>query len=61
MAREAVRLLIDQIRKRRDGEAGAVRHELLKFTLIERESTAAPRNPAAAKPGMKSKVGIPKS
>jgi LacI family transcriptional regulator len=60
MAREAVRLLIDQIRKRRDGETAPVRHKLLKFTLIERESTAPPRNSTAAKSGPRSKVTAPK-
>jgi LacI family transcriptional regulator len=61
MAREAVRLLIDQIRKGRAAETAPVRHKLLKFTLIERESTAPPRNATAAKAGPKSKVTAPKS
>jgi LacI family transcriptional regulator len=60
MAREAVRLLIDQIRKGRTAETAPVRHKLLKFTLIERESTAPPRNATAAKSGAKSKVTAPK-
>ena len=60
MAREAVRLLIDQIRKHRAGETAPVRHKLLKFTLIERESTAPPRNATAAKSGPKSRVTAPK-
>jgi LacI family transcriptional regulator len=41
MAREAVRLLIDQIRGRRSGTAPPVVHKLLKFTLVERESSGA--------------------
>jgi LacI family transcriptional regulator len=55
MAREAVRLLIDQIRKGRAAETAPVRHKLLKFTLIERESTAPPQNVTAAKSGPRSK------
>lgn len=49
MAREAVRLLIEQIRGRRSGGNPQVTHKLLKFSLIDRESTghalekAAPR------------------
>lgn len=49
MAGEAVRLLIDQIRKQRAGEETQVRHKQLKFTLIDRESTAASHNGNAAK------------
>jgi len=55
-----VRLLIDEVRKRRAGETAPVRHKLLKFTLIDRESTAPPRNSSAAKPAPKSKVTAPK-
>ncbi|HVV28493.1 MAG TPA: LacI family DNA-binding transcriptional regulator [Rhizomicrobium sp.] len=40
MAREAVRLLIEQIRGRRAGKPAAVMHKVLKFTLIRRESSA---------------------
>ena len=47
MAREAVRLLIDQIKGRRSGSAAAVAHKLVKYALIQRESTAAPGQPAA--------------
>ncbi len=40
MAREAVRLLIEQVRARRGGAAAAGPvHKLLKFTLVMREST----------------------
>lgn len=41
MAREAVRLLVDQIRGRRAGDPPPVIHKLLKFTLVERQSSAA--------------------
>jgi LacI family transcriptional regulator len=50
MAREAVRLLIEQIRGRRAGKPVQVTHKSLKFTLIKRESTAAPAPPPARKP-----------
>jgi hypothetical protein len=46
MAREAVRLLIEQIKGRRSGTAAAVAHKLVKYALIQRESTAAPGQPA---------------
>ena len=39
MAREAVRLLIEQVRAKRSGGAQAVEHKLLNFTLVTREST----------------------
>jgi len=39
MAREAVRLLIEQVRAKRSGGAQAVEHKLLGFTLVTREST----------------------
>ena len=42
MAREAVRMLIEQIRGRRAGEAPGVTHKLVKFALIKRESSAGP-------------------
>ena len=61
MAREAVRLLIDQIRKRRGGETAPVRHKTLKFTLIDRESTAASASSAAAKPALRPKPAPPKA
>jgi LacI family transcriptional regulator len=39
MAREAVRLLFEQIRGRRAGTPPQVAHKMLKFTLVKREST----------------------
>jgi LacI family transcriptional regulator len=42
MAREAVRLLIDEIRSRRAGTVQPPVHKLLGFTLVKRESSAAP-------------------
>jgi LacI family transcriptional regulator len=39
MAREAVRLLIEQVRAKRSGAAQVVEHKLLDFTLIKRESS----------------------
>ncbi|HWA30014.1 MAG TPA: LacI family DNA-binding transcriptional regulator [Rhizomicrobium sp.] len=41
MAREAVKLLLDQIRKSRTGEKAPIVHRLLDFTLISRDSTMA--------------------
>jgi LacI family transcriptional regulator len=40
MARTAVILLVDMIRRRRDGLAPEPMHQMLDFTLIERDSTA---------------------
>jgi len=40
MAREAVTLLLEQIRRKRSGAPQQVVHRLLEFTLIERESSA---------------------
>jgi LacI family transcriptional regulator len=40
LARTAVMLLVDMIRGRRDGLAPAPVHQMLDFTLIERDSTA---------------------
>jgi LacI family transcriptional regulator len=40
MAREAVRLLVEQIRSRRGGSEPQVMHKMLKFTLVKRESSA---------------------
>jgi LacI family transcriptional regulator len=48
MAREAVRLLIEQIRSQRGGGSVPVAHKLLAFTLVQRESSA-PKSGAAAK------------
>jgi LacI family transcriptional regulator len=42
MAREAVRLLVEQVRARRTGTEPPVAHKMLKFTLVKRDSTAAP-------------------
>ena len=49
MAREAVRLLIEQIRGRRAGKAAEIVHKSLKFALIKRESTQGPALPPARK------------
>jgi LacI family transcriptional regulator len=55
MAREAVRLLIDQIRGGRSGTPPQRVHKLQKFTLVERESSGpaaqklAPRRKSPAK------------
>ena len=40
MAREAVRLLVEQIKSRRGGSDPQVVHKMLKFTLVKRESSA---------------------
>jgi len=40
MAKEAVRLLVEQIRSRRGGSEPQVMHKMLKFTLVKRESSA---------------------
>jgi len=40
MASDAVKLLINQIRKSRAGEKAEIVHRLLDFTLISRQSTA---------------------
>jgi len=39
MARSAVELVVEQIRRRRAGEGALVQHRLLPYTLITREST----------------------
>jgi len=57
MAREAVRLLIEQIRGRRAGAAPPVAHRSLRFTLVPRESTG----PAPQKAAPRRKTGIAKS
>ncbi len=49
MAREAVRMLIDQIKGRRAGRSVPVVHKLLKFALIQRESSSAPAQQTARK------------
>jgi LacI family transcriptional regulator len=45
MAREAVRLLIEQVRAKRAGTPPLAKHSLLNFTLVKRESTGS--GPAA--------------
>jgi LacI family transcriptional regulator len=50
MAREAVRLLIEQIRGRRGGRAQQVVHKLVKFTLIKRDSSAEVKAAVQEKP-----------
>ena len=49
MAREAVRLLVEQIRSRRGGSEPQMMHKMLKFTLVKRESSAAPQASAPEK------------
>ena len=49
MAREAVRLLVEQIRARRSGGEPEVVQKMLKFSLVKRDSTA-PLAPAPAEP-----------
>jgi LacI family transcriptional regulator len=39
MAREAVRLLIEQVRAKRSGGSAPIEHKLLQFTLVKRESS----------------------
>ena len=48
MAREAVTLLLEQIRRKRSGAPQQVVHRLLEFTLIERRSSAPLSREAAA-------------
>ena len=57
MAREAVRLLIEQIRGRRSGSEVPVAHKLVKHALIQRESTATP----GEKPAPRKKASPAKS
>jgi LacI family transcriptional regulator len=49
MARAAVDLLLDQIRRRRNGDAPLAQHKLLPFTLITRESTGQVEEAAVAR------------
>ena len=49
MAREAVRLLVEQVRGRRNGAEPQVVHKMLKFTLVKRDSTAPVRDPRSEK------------
>jgi LacI family transcriptional regulator len=55
MAREAVRLLIEQIRGKRGRAAPQPVHKLLKFTLVKRDSTAQVKTPAPDKPAARPK------
>jgi LacI family transcriptional regulator len=45
MGRTAVRLILDQIRRRNEGRKRAIEHQVMKFTLVKRESSAAPLVP----------------
>jgi LacI family transcriptional regulator len=56
MAREAVRLLIEQIRGRRAGTPPQPVHKLLKFTLVKRDSTAQLKGSQPEKPAPKLKA-----
>ena len=47
IAREAVRLLVEQIPSRRSGADPQVVHKMLKFTLVKRASSAPPEPPSA--------------
>jgi LacI family transcriptional regulator len=40
MAREAVKLLLEQIRRKRVGEEASIHHKLAEFTIVPRESTS---------------------
>ena len=52
MAREAVRLLVEQIRARRAGGEPEVVQKMLKFALHKRDSSAPPKGPSSdARPG----------
>ncbi|HEX7340463.1 MAG TPA: LacI family DNA-binding transcriptional regulator [Rhodanobacteraceae bacterium] len=42
MGRTAVQLLLDQIRHHREGKSAPVHHEVMKYTLVKRQSTASP-------------------
>jgi LacI family transcriptional regulator len=55
MAREAVRLLIEQIRGKRGRAAPQPVHKLLRFTLVKRDSTAQAKTPAPDKPAARPK------
>jgi len=52
MAREAVRLLVEQIRARRGGAEPEVVQKMLKFALLKRDSSASLKGPSAeSRPG----------
>jgi len=42
MGRDAVTLVLEQVRERRNGRAAAVKHQTMKFTLVKRESSGPP-------------------
>ncbi|WP_333676292.1 LacI family DNA-binding transcriptional regulator [Dyella sp.] len=42
MGRTAVRLILDQIRRRDEARARTVAHQVMKFTLVKRDSSCAP-------------------
>jgi LacI family transcriptional regulator len=48
MAREAVRLLIEQVRAKRSGKQPATEHRLMKYTLVKRDSSG-PASPPKRK------------
>jgi len=50
MARDAVRLLVEQIRGRRNGAAPQVVHKMLKFTLVKRASSSVPQASSSGRP-----------
>jgi LacI family transcriptional regulator len=60
MAREAVRMLIEQIRAKRAGDMPSVTHKLVKFALIKRESTAAAGGVPQETPAVRRKGSPPK-
>lgn len=43
MGRTAVTLMLDQIRDRRSGHAGHASHQVMKYTLVKRQSSSTPR------------------
>ncbi|HET7267720.1 MAG TPA: substrate-binding domain-containing protein, partial [Oleiagrimonas sp.] len=45
MGREAIRLILNQIRRRRKGLPWEDQHEVMRYTLVKRESSAAPAKP----------------
>ena len=61
MAREAVRLLVEQIRGRRAGTEPQAVHKMLKFTLVKRDSTAAVGDARGEKRGARRKGQAPTS
>ncbi|HEX4178760.1 MAG TPA: LacI family DNA-binding transcriptional regulator [Rhizomicrobium sp.] len=56
MAREAVRLLVEQIRGRRGHAAPEVVHKLVKFTLVKRDSSAEAKTASPEKPATRPKA-----